>query len=147
MGLFSKKKEKHLTRIMGDYKGDYTPLGGLSIPNCCVKAFSNRLEFCNAIGKSLHSVDYDNVIDVSLKTEEEVSKDVTLTRLAVFGLFAFGMKKRTREEHRYLIIKTKDDDFENVFVMQTKFGKQLEQMFVQTTRKAISEYRNNKATE
>ena len=46
-----------------------------------------------------------DIIDVSTKMEDEVSKDVTLTRLLVFNIFAFGLKKERHNLQKFLIIK------------------------------------------
>lgn len=39
-----------------------------------------------------------------LKTESEIQKDVTLTRLLALGIFAFGLKKKTEINNTYLIL-------------------------------------------
>jgi len=39
-----------------------------------------------------------------VKTETEIRRDVTLTRLVVLGIFAFGVKKKTETNTQYLIL-------------------------------------------
>ena len=39
-----------------------------------------------------------------LKTESEIQKDVTLTRLLALGVLAFGLKKKTEINNTYLIL-------------------------------------------
>ena len=39
-----------------------------------------------------------------LKTESEIQKDVTLTRLLALGIFAFGAKKKTEINNTYFIL-------------------------------------------
>jgi hypothetical protein len=39
-----------------------------------------------------------------IKTESEIQKDVTLTRLLALGIFAFGLKKKTEINNSYLIL-------------------------------------------
>lgn len=46
----------------------------------------------------------EHLISVQEKTEDQISKDVTLTRLLAFGIFAFGMKKKRRNTEKYLIL-------------------------------------------
>lgn len=43
--------------------------------------------------------------DVTMKTDEQLSKDVTLTRLLLLGVFAFGAKKKTKQITNYLVIE------------------------------------------
>lgn len=38
-----------------------------------------------------------------IKTESEINKDITLTRLLTLGIFAFGVKKKTEINNQYLI--------------------------------------------
>lgn len=44
------------------------------------------------------------LIKYEVKTETEIQKDVTLTRLLALGIFAFGVKKKTKIEDQYLIL-------------------------------------------
>lgn len=50
-----------------------------------------------------------DIIDVSTKMEDEVSRDVTLTRLLIFNVFAFGLKKEKHHLQKFLIIRYLDD--------------------------------------
>lgn len=54
-------------------------------------------------------IPYENIIDVQLQTEEQVSKDVTLTRLLLIGVFAFGAKKTTKTTNYCLVIEYSKD--------------------------------------
>jgi hypothetical protein len=47
----------------------------------------------------------DNIKDVSFKTDEQISKDVTLTRLLLTGVLAFGLKKKSKNVTNYLTIE------------------------------------------
>ncbi|ORX22475.1 hypothetical protein BVF91_11585 [Thermoanaerobacterium sp. PSU-2] len=49
-------------------------------------------------------ITYDRLQPTSFKTEEQISKDVTLTRLLLVGIFAFGLKKKRVTHEQYLII-------------------------------------------
>jgi hypothetical protein len=48
---------------------------------------------------------YSAVSDVSLKTDEQISKDVTITRLLLLNIFAFGLKKKTKTTTYNLVIE------------------------------------------
>lgn len=50
----------------------------------------------------------EDLLSVQEKTEEQISKDVTLTRLLAFGIFAFGMKKKKKSTTKYLILSYTD---------------------------------------
>lgn len=58
-------------------------------------------------------IPYDKIIKVSGKTEIQIKNDVTLTRLALFGIFAFGMKKERKESNYFLVIEYINEDGEN----------------------------------
>lgn len=55
-------------------------------------------------------IPYDSILDLSLKTREQIQRDVTLTRLLAFGMYGFAMKKETKKVHQYLTIKVKASD-------------------------------------
>ncbi len=50
----------------------------------------------------------EDLLSVQEKTEEQISKDVTLTRLLAFGIFAFGLKKKRKSTEKYLILSYMD---------------------------------------
>jgi len=47
-----------------------------------------------------------------IKTESEIHKDVTLTRLLALGIFAFGIKKKTEINNQYLILSYNQNNVE-----------------------------------
>jgi hypothetical protein len=49
-------------------------------------------------------IHFENIRNVSLKTDEQISKDVTLTRLLALGVFAFVAKKKRKNVTNYLLI-------------------------------------------
>lgn len=49
-------------------------------------------------------IPYSEIKNISLKTEEEISSNVTLTRLIAFGVYAFALKKEKRKVKNYLIL-------------------------------------------
>lgn len=60
-----------------------------------------------------------DVIKVEGKTEEQISKDVTLTRLIALGIFAFGLKKKRIDKYTYLIITYSDCEIENTIIFES----------------------------
>jgi hypothetical protein len=60
-----------------------------------------------------------DIIKVESKTNEQISKDVTLTRLIALGIFAFGLKKKRIDKHTYLVITYSDCGIENTILFET----------------------------
>lgn len=60
------------------------------------------ISFLNA-GR-IETVPFYNVNRVYAKTEHQIREDVTLTRLAVMGIFAFGNKKEVESNRHYLVL-------------------------------------------
>ena len=63
-----------------------------------------KISFTSGIFKSLN-IPISNITDSSIKSEEHISKDVTLTRLLLVGVFAFGLKKKRTDITSYLVIQ------------------------------------------
>lgn len=57
------------------------------------------------IGKNIDLVPIEEIKSVDFKTREQIEKDVTLTRLLAFGMYAFAMKKQKKVITNYLIVK------------------------------------------
>lgn len=63
------------------------------------------------------------ILRFEVKTEEQVRRDVTLGRLLLFGIFAFGLKKTTRHREDYFCVTYRDDiDMERTMVFRCKAG-------------------------
>lgn len=92
-----------------------TYLGGIpQIKKSCdvkVHAFINEVQIDAKGGLfgTTVKIPYTNIYDVQLQTEEQVSKDVTLTRLLLIGVFAFGAKKKTKTVNYCLVIDYEKD--------------------------------------
>lgn len=53
-------------------------------------------------------IPYSTIINVSMKTDEQISKDVSLANLLLIGVLAFGAKKTTKEITNYMVIDYTD---------------------------------------
>lgn len=69
-----------------------------------IVVLSDRIEIVRGFQKNL-KIYFQDIKNVSLKTEEQISKDVTLTRLLTLGIFAFGAKKKRKSTSNYLLIE------------------------------------------
>ena len=65
-------------------------------------------------------IPFSSITNVSLKTEEQVSKDVTLTRLLLIGVLAFGAKKTNKEVINYMVINYIDKGIETNAIFSGK---------------------------
>ena len=61
---------------------------------------------------------YTDIIDFDGKLESEIKKDVTLSRLLILGVLAFGTKKKTTVIKRFIIITYNDNDKECKVILQ-----------------------------
>lgn len=71
------------------------------------------IQYKIGVDKIEEIIPYDNIIKISAKTETQIKSDVTLTRLALFGLLAFGMKKEEKKSDYFLVIEYINDEGEN----------------------------------
>lgn len=68
-----------------------------------IVVMADRIEIVRGFQKNL-KIYFQDIKNVSLKSEEQISKDVTLTRLLTIGIFAFGAKKKRKSTSNYLLI-------------------------------------------
>lgn len=61
-------------------------------------------------GNGSISIDLNTLKSVEMKTESEITKDVTLTRLLMTGIFALAWQKKTTINNMYLIFNFKEYD-------------------------------------
>jgi hypothetical protein len=63
----------------------------------------------------------ESILKAEFKNEEQISKDVTLTRLLALGIFAFALKKKTSIHINFLTVTyITEEGIENTIVFQTK---------------------------
>lgn len=68
-----------------------------------IVVLGDRIEIVRGFQKNL-KIYFQDIRSASLKTEDQISKDVTLTRLLTLGIFAFGAKKKRKSTSNYLLI-------------------------------------------
>lgn len=84
-----------------------------------------------------------NVKKTEFKTDEQISKDVTLTRLALFGFLAFGMKKKRKQVENYLLLTCEIEGLETMLVFRGKKAPNINSGIL----KAMIENRKNEASD
>lgn len=65
------------------------------------------LFFRPGLTQILH-IPIENIVNAEHVDDTQISKDVTLTRLLLVGVFAFGLKKKRKDEHHYIVISHSD---------------------------------------
>lgn len=89
--------------IITDYVGGVDLL--FDRTKCLITLFDDRMEFNFNFKKDMNFyIPINNIIDVKGKTEEQISKDVTLSRLLLTGILAFGLKKTKIKNRKFLVI-------------------------------------------
>ncbi|MCD3329282.1 hypothetical protein [Clostridium botulinum] len=65
---------------------------------------------------------YDKLVDYNLKTTEEISEHLTLTRVLMLGIFALGAKKKKKTVEKFIVLEFLDDNNkEQTAILQTPF--------------------------
>jgi len=68
---------------------------------------SDELVVISAFKKDV-KIPVSSIKNVVIKTDEQISNDVTLTRLLALGVLAFGLKKKNKNTVNYLIVDYTD---------------------------------------
>ena len=83
--------------------------GATKTGDMVVAAFLDHIEVHLGMFKGKYIIPLDNITNVSMKTDEQISKDVTLSRMLLIGVFAFGAKKKTKEVKNCVVIEFLSD--------------------------------------
>lgn len=62
----------------------------------------------------------ESIIRAEYVDGTQISKDVTLTRLLLFNILAFGLKKKRTEEHHFIVITYIENGIENKIIFEHK---------------------------
>lgn len=124
MGLRAvEKKEKKLGILARD--GSATYIGGFSNIVGGKKAIIGVKEdfILISIGSladgNTKTLPIDMIINAEIKTETQITRDVGLGKMAVFGVLAFAMKKDKNLVKSYLVIKCKDKEEETNLIFDS----------------------------
>lgn len=124
---------KSIASTLVDYVGGYSDILERKSCNFAIYDDEVRIRFP---GRQI-VISYNNVIDIDGKNEEEMRKDVTLTRLLLFGIFAFGMKKKTCTNRKFVILKYKYNDKVYTIIFETPKAEQI----IRDFNKYINQYK------
>jgi len=73
---------------------------------------NNTIYFCKENINTGMEISISNLLKYEVKTKSEIKHDVTLTRLLTLGIFAFGVKKKSKIEEQFLIISYTQNNIE-----------------------------------
>lgn len=81
------------------------------ISDCTVTLsfMKNHLRVYYGIGIE-NKINYKDIIAFEGLTQQQIRSDVTLTRLALFGVFALGMKKKKVDNQHFIVMRYYDCD-------------------------------------
>jgi len=109
---------KLFTTAICEYLGGHPDIEQRTIGNIYVN--KKGIFFDASLSPKFIYIPIQNIIKSEFKNEEQISKDVTLTRLLAFGIFAFGLKKKRKEVQNYLIVTYDENGIENTIIFESK---------------------------
>lgn len=120
MGFFSNLADKvHISeecQYMGGHPDwNSSDKGILTVDNDKITYRSGLLS------TSRFEIPIQEVTNANLQTQEQISRNVTLARVLMFGVFALGMKKKKVDTTQYLVISYKENGIENSVVFQSSY--------------------------
>lgn len=106
-----KRKQKELldgvlfSDNMVKYLGGFSERSAILDRFVHVKLYADKLVVdLTSAYKEIKEIPLQDIIDVESSTDEQISNDISLGRLIVFGWLAVGMKKKTTEIKRCAVI-------------------------------------------
>lgn len=106
------------------------------------KVKHTEIEIHDAKTEKTTIITYDNLIEVSSKTESEIKSNVTLPRILMLGALAFFAEKKTHENKHFLIIKFVDSGEEHHVLLFDEYSNGGLDSVVTTIRQAKWDYEN-----
>lgn len=108
---FEERHGKKVVFLVGKYVGgNLTMKANESVEIIC---YEKDVTLHPANSLWMHNKDivipFDKLEPLTLKTEEQIEKDVTLTRLLLVGILAFGLKKKKVTKNQFLIVSGIDE--------------------------------------
>ncbi len=124
--MLNLEKENKITQTKVKYWGGHPDVisnnvvcGDLIINNKYLCFVNQKLIF----GYQMKSfkIFLNDLVNVEYKNEKDIQKDVTLTRMAFMGIYAFAAKKKRVTRNNYLIITYNQSGIENKILFETEY--------------------------
>lgn len=87
-----------------------------------IDIFNNYVELFFVDGRITHKIPWEDIQDVRIVSQEHVKNEVSLGRLAVFGVFALAMKKNKEEYKNMLQLthKYQGEIVSSIYIIKTE---------------------------
>lgn len=129
MGLFDSSKKVYVVKYLGGHPdiGKESPLNlTLEKDKVTVGLLKNKTVFT-----------YED-IHIEQKTHEQISRNVTLGRVLLTGVFALAWRKKRVDRQHYLVCKQKDPVLGEIeFIMEAKNAPEIMSTFLKFKRDAL----------
>lgn len=106
---------------------------------------NNSIHFFKENINTGEEIPLSEIIRYEVKTETEIQKDVTLTRLLTLGIFAFGIKKTTKIEEQFFILSYMQNKIEITCIFKQSYKYQNLHEIVSTLNRL--RIKNNKSAD
>lgn len=100
-----------------EYKGGHPALP--KEKDCTLEVTNDNLKISYGLTNEA-IIEFSNISGVRFETMEQISSRVTVTRLALLGVFAFALKKKKKDSEKYLTIDFCENGLENTVVIAGK---------------------------
>lgn len=139
-------REYGIVHFTSEYLGGHPRMTGTG--NVTITASKDSLIWT---GNRPILIPLDTIKSVEMKTEQQISKDVTLTRLLMTGIFALAWKKKTTTENIYLIFNFEEYEvpYTAIFRADNKYNVALKPVadIVNITTRNLIELHKNQSQE
>lgn len=117
------KKENVLVRdVSAIYVGGFPDVEGGSKAHIVVKKETINILFGGVMIQGQKSIPMSSVINAETKSETQITKDVSLGKLIVFGVLAFAMKDSKTTVKNYLVISCNDSGKRRDYIFETSLA-------------------------
>lgn len=108
---------------MKQFENRFEYLGGfrdVSAPKKFDLIFKENEMIFNFINTSTSKIiQRGDINDIEIMTQSQIKNEISLGKLLVFGILAFGMKKEEEEIKNYVVLKYKDNDKHRSVIIST----------------------------
>lgn len=104
--------KRNLLAMWCTYIGGCPKILDTHITNVSIEKDENNLYFNNLTGDIL-SIPLSNIKDITVQSKEQISQRVTISRLILLGVFAFGAPKKEKKITKYIVINYSNDKSED----------------------------------
>ena len=140
---------KPISTAYSNYYGGFRDISAKNTPNIIFYMFKDKVRIVIHLrGKFIDAIDFcpEDILSISYMNERELTENISLGRILVFGWLGLAMKKKKEINREYIVLRCIYEDKKIDVVLNSDESLNNNKKCFETLNNYITEYKNRNKT-